>query len=103
MSMPLLRPALLGLAVSAALAGCAGLPDQRLAREALQSGDQQTAEWHFRQLAEMGYSDAQIGLADIYAAGGQSQDLAEAERIYRQALDGSPRAKARLEIGRAHV
>lgn len=96
MSMPLLRPALLGLAVSAALAGCAGLPDQRLAREALQSGDQQTAEWHFRQLAEMGYSDAQIGLADIYAAGGQSQDLAEAERIYRQALDGSPRANARL-------
>lgn len=96
MSMPLLRPALLGLAVGATLAGCAGLPDERLAREALHSGDQQTAEWHFRQLAEMGYSDAQIGLADIYAAGGQDQDLDEAERIYRQALDGSPRAKARL-------
>lgn len=96
MSMPLLRPALLGLAVSATLAGCAGLPDERLAREALQSGDQQTAEWHFRQLAEMGYSDAQIGLADIYAASGQNQDMQEAERIYRQALDGSPRAEARL-------
>lgn len=96
MSMPLLRPALLGLAVSATLAGCAGLPDERLAREALQNGDQQTAEWNFRQLAEMGYSDAQIGLADIYAAGGQTQDLIEAERIYRQALDGSPRAEARL-------
>ncbi|MGP0174373.1 alginate biosynthesis TPR repeat lipoprotein AlgK [Pseudomonas sp. NCHU5208] len=96
MSMPLLRPALLGLAVGATLAGCAGLPDERLAREALHSGDTQTAEWHFRQLAEMGYSDAQIGLADIYAASGQNQDLHEAERIYRQALDGSPRAEARL-------
>lgn len=96
MSMPLLRPALLGLAVSATLAGCAGLPDERLAREALHNGDQQTAEWHFRQLAEMGYNDAQIGLADIYAASGKDQDLDEAERIYRQALDGSPRAEARL-------
>jgi alginate biosynthesis protein AlgK len=96
MSLPLLRPALLGLAVSAALAGCAGLPDQRLAREALQRGDQQTAERHFRQLAELGYDEAQIGLADLYVANGQPQDLAEAERVYRQALDGSPRAKARL-------
>lgn len=96
MSLPTLRPALLGLAACATLAGCAGLPDQRLAREALQRGDQQTAQWHFSQLAEHGYSDAQIGLADIHAASTNPEDQAEAERIYRQALDQSPRAQARL-------
>lgn len=94
--MPTFRPALLGLTACVTLAGCAGLPDQRLAREALQRGDQQTAEWHFSQLAEHGYSDAQIGLADIRAASLNPDEQAEAERIYRQAMDQSPRAQARL-------
>ena len=84
MSRPLLRPALLGLAVGAALAGCAGLPDQRLAREALQRGDQQTAERHFRQLAELGYDEAQIGLADLYVANGQPQWEGQIRAVFAQ-------------------
>lgn len=87
---------LLLLAAALALAGCAGLPDQRLANEALQRGDTATAEQHFRQLAQLGYANAQIGLADLQLAGGSEQDLAKAERTYRLALDESPRAKSRL-------
>lgn len=87
---------LLLLAAALALAGCAGLPDQRLANEALQRGDTATAEQHFRQLAQLGYANAQIGLADLQMAGGSEQDLEKAERTYRLALDESPRAKSRL-------
>lgn len=87
---------LLLLAAALALAGCAGLPDQRLASEALQRGDTATAEQHFRQLAQLGYADAQVGLADLQLAGGSAQDLEKAERTYRLALDESPRAKSRL-------
>lgn len=62
-----IRPvALLALAVS--LAGCAGLPDQRLANEALKRGDTATAAQNYQQLADLGYSEAQVGLADIRSA-----------------------------------
>ena len=84
------------LLTAAVLAGCAGLPDQRLANEALQRGDTQTAEQHFRQLAELGYVNAQIGLADLQLASGAPEDLDKAEQTYRLALDESPRARARL-------
>lgn len=87
---------LLALALAVSLAGCAGLPDERLAAEALKRGDTDTAERNYRQLAELGYVNAQIGLADLQVAGGTAQDLEKAERTYRLALDESPRAKARL-------
>ena len=87
---------LLALALAVSLAGCAGLPDERLAAEALKRGDTGTAERNYRQLAELGYVSAQIGLADLQVAGGTAQDLEKAERTYRLALDESPRAKARL-------
>lgn len=87
---------LLALALAMSLAGCAGLPDERLAAEALKRGDTGTAERNYRQLAELGYVNAQIGLADLQMAGGTAQDLEQAERTYRLALDESPRAKARL-------
>ena len=89
------QPTLL-LAAAIALAGCAGLPDQQLARQAYAAGDAATAERHFRQLAELGYSDASVGLADIQVASGDPQKMREAEQTYRQALDDSPRAQARL-------
>ncbi len=92
--MHLAAPLLLSLAVG--LAGCAGLPDQRLANEALKNGDTVTAERNFRALAEMGYSDAAVGLADLQVASGTPEDLVKAEQTYRQAMDESPRAKARL-------
>ncbi|MCO8168129.1 alginate biosynthesis TPR repeat lipoprotein AlgK [Pseudomonas sp. 21LCFQ02] len=84
----------LGLAVT--LAGCAGLPDQRLANEAMQNGDTALAERNYRQLAELGYSDAQVGLADIQVASGDPARLKEAEATYRAAAATSPRAQSRL-------
>ena len=95
---PRLTLALLALSLTALLPGCAELPDQRLAAAALQRGDTATAERHFRQLAELGYADAQIGLADLQLAGGSAEDRLAAENTYRQALalDNSPRTRARL-------
>jgi len=89
---PLLLSALAGLTACANL----DLPDQRLAKEAMQRGDTQTAERHFRQLAELGFTDAQLGLADLQQASGDPEQLRKAEQTYRMALDSSPRAKARL-------
>lgn len=84
------------LAAAVTLAGCAGLPDERLASEALKRGDSATAEQNFRQLAELGYADAAVGLADMQVASGDPAQLQKAEQTYRQAMDQSPRAKARL-------
>ena len=81
---------------AALLSGCAGLPDQQLAKEALKRGDSQLAEQHFSQLAERGYVEAQIGLADLQLANGSPADVDKAEQTYRLALDASPRAQARL-------
>lgn len=87
---------LLLLATAIAMAGCAGLPDERLAREALKQGDSATAEQNFRQLANLGYADAAVGLADLQVASGDPEELRKAEQTYRQAMDQSPRAKSRL-------
>ena len=90
-----LRPvALLALAVT--LAGCAGLPDQRLANEALKRGDTTTAAQNYQQLAELGYSEAQVGLADIQVGSRDPAQIKQAEATYRAAADISPRAQARL-------
>lgn len=87
---------LLLAALALAMAGCAAIPDQQLARQAYMAGDLQTAERHFRQLSDMGYVDASLGLADIQQQSGDPAQLAAAERTYRQAADQSLRAKARL-------
>jgi len=89
---PLLLSALAGLTACANL----DLPDQRLAKDALRRGDTQTAERHFRQLAELGFTEAQLGLAGLQVASGDPEQLRKAEQTYRMALDSSPRAKARL-------
>lgn len=86
----------MSLAVAIALTGCAGLPDQRLANEALKNGDTALAEQNYRQLADLGYSDAQVGLADIAVQSGDPQRIKEAEATYRAAAETSPRAQARL-------
>lgn len=88
-------PWLLALA-ALGVAGCSGLPDQRLAQEAMARGDTSTAEQNYRQLADMGYADAQVGLADIQLATGDPEQLRQAEATYRQAAATSPRAAARL-------
>ncbi|WP_280350621.1 alginate biosynthesis TPR repeat lipoprotein AlgK [Pseudomonas sp. BN414] len=78
------------------LAGCTGLPDQRLAQEAMARGDTGTALQNYQQLADLGYVDAQVGLADIQLQSGDPAQLRAAEATYRQAAANSPRAAARL-------
>nr|WP_166365499.1 alginate biosynthesis TPR repeat lipoprotein AlgK [Pseudomonas akapageensis] len=84
------------LAIAIGLAGCSGLPDQRLANEALKRGDTALAERNYRQLADLGYSDAQVGLADIQIGTRDPAQIKAAEATYRAAVDTSPRAQARL-------
>jgi alginate biosynthesis protein AlgK len=90
------KPALLGLAVAIGLAGCAGLPDQRLANQALKRGDTAQALQNYRQLADLGYSEAQVGLADIQVQTRDPEQIKQAETTYRAAVDTSARAQARL-------
>ena len=84
------------LAIAVSLAGCAGLPDQRLANEALKRGDTVTAQQNYQQLADLGYSEAQVGLADIQVGTRDPAQIKQAEATYRAAADTSPRAQARL-------
>lgn len=88
--------ALLPLVAALALAGCAGLPDQRLANEALKSGDSATAQRNYQALADLGYTDAQVGLADIWMQNPDAEQLKKAEATYRAAAKTSPRAQVRL-------
>jgi alginate biosynthesis protein AlgK len=87
---------LLSLAIAIGLGGCAGLPDQRLANEALKRGDTAMAEQNYRQLADLGYSDAQVGLADIQVGTRDPELIKQAEATYRAAAATSPRAQSRL-------
>ncbi len=84
------------LAMAISLAGCSGLPDQRLANEALKRGDTTVAEQNYRQLADLGYTEAQVGLADIQVESRDPAQIKLAEATYRAAADTSPRAQARL-------
>ena len=87
---------LLPLVAAIALAGCAGLPDQRLANEALKNGDTATAQRNYQALADLGYTEAQVGLADIWMESRDAEQLKKAEATYREAAKTSPRAQARL-------
>jgi len=84
------------LALAVSLSGCAGLPDQRLANEALKRGDTATAAANYQQLADLGYSEAQVGLADIQVDSRDPAQMKQAEATYRAAASVSPRAQARL-------
>ncbi|WP_433769096.1 alginate biosynthesis TPR repeat lipoprotein AlgK [Pseudomonas putida] len=87
---------LCAVALAVSLAGCAGLPDQRLANEALKRGDTATAAANYQQLADLGYSEAQVGLADIQVDSRDPAQMKQAEATYRAAASVSPRAQARL-------
>ena len=88
--------ALLPLVAAIALAGCAGLPDQRLANEALKRGDTATAQRNYQALSDLGYTEAQVGLADIWMTNPDADQLKKAEAAYRAAAKTSPRAQGRL-------
>lgn len=78
------------------LSGCANLPDLQLAKQAKSEGDLATAEANFRGLADRGYVDGQIGLADILARSTSPERQAQAESLYRQAQEHSSVAAVRL-------
>ena len=61
----------LALALAAALGGCTQLPDLQLAKHTQTGGDLATAEANFRPLAEQGFVEAQIGLADVLVQQGE--------------------------------
>ncbi|AOE86349.1 SEL1-like repeat protein [Pseudomonas sp. TCU-HL1] len=91
-----MRAAFLSLLGGGLLLGCAGLPDQQLAREALLRGDDETARQNFQALAGMGYPEAQTALGDMAVGSRDPSRLAEAESLYRQAASSSVRAQSRL-------
>src|SRR5690606_16451097 len=78
-----------------ALAGCSSRPDEQRVRDALARGDLETAERNYQALADLGYVDAQIGIADLLVASGKAEDLARAEATYRRAAS-SPEISVRL-------
>lgn len=86
----------LGLLVALSLAGCVNLPDQQLANQALKRGDTAQAQSNYQQLADLGFVDAKVGLADIQVQSRDPEQIRQAEITYRSALDDSPRAQARL-------
>ena len=49
-----------------------------------------------QQLADLGYSEAQVGLADIQVDSRDPAQMKQAEATYRAAASVSPRAQARL-------
>lgn len=91
-----MKRGLLYLALLATLQGCAGLPDQQLAKEAQQRGDSASARQQYEQLAQMGYVDAQIALGDMQFGSRDPGQIEQAESLYRQAALHSPKAQSRL-------
>ena len=77
------------------LVGCS-TPDLQLAKDAKFRGDTETAEANFRPLAELGYVDAQVGLADLLIKSPSKEKQAKGEQMYREAMDKSPLAPTRL-------
>ncbi|RJG09709.1 sel1 repeat family protein [Pseudomonas cavernicola] len=87
---------LLGSVSLSLLSGCMTLPDLQLAKQAKSSGDLVTAEQNYRALAEQGYVDAQIGLADLLVRGASVEQQEQGEDLYRRAIGRSAEAPVRL-------
>jgi alginate biosynthesis protein AlgK len=84
------------IALCLTAAGCAQLPDLELAKQARTGGDLQVAEENFRPLAELGYADAELGLADVLVQQPDAARQAEGEAIYRRVAAESPIARVKL-------
>lgn len=78
------------------LSGCMSLPDLQLAKQAKGAGDLTTAQANYQTLAEQGYVDAEIGLADILVRSASPEQQAQGESLYRGAVGRSPLAPVRL-------
>lgn len=79
----------LGLAGAVLLAACA-TPDLRRGKAALESGDMAAAEADLAPLADLGFEDAKLALARVYARSGDPQQQQQAIALYREQLDKDP-------------
>lgn len=75
--------------VSVLLAGCAA-PDLGRGKAALEAGDTQTAERDLAPLAELGYADAKLALARVYALRTDPQSQKQAIALYSELLKEDP-------------
>lgn len=72
-----------------ALAACAA-PDYRRGKAALEAGDIDAAEQDLQPLADMGYDEAKLQLARVYARRSDPQSLQKAIALYRELLEKDP-------------
>jgi len=78
-----------------ALEGCSIVNDTNLMRDKLNSDSQQQAITKLQALAESGYFDAQLSLADHYASSSEPDVLKKAEYWYDEARPYSDKAQLR--------
>lgn len=79
----------LALLCATVLAGCAA-PDYRRGKAALDAGDIDAAEQDLQPLASMGYDDAKLQLARVYARRTDPESLQKAITLYRELLEKDP-------------
>ncbi|MDX1722493.1 MAG: alginate biosynthesis protein AlgK [Pseudomonas sp.] len=91
-----MKRVLLYMAIFSLVQGCAGLPDQQLAKAALLRGDTTTAQQHYAALAKLGYADAQTELGDLQLSSRDPAQMEQVESLYRQAALSSVKAQSRL-------
>jgi alginate biosynthesis protein AlgK len=79
------------LAVAAALvaAGCAA-PDLQRGKARIEAGDMEAAEADLAPLAELGFEDAKVQLARVYAKSGDPEQQQEAIALYKEMLKNDP-------------
>jgi alginate biosynthesis protein AlgK len=79
-----------GLLGAAALASACVAPDLRRGKAELARGESEAAEQDLKPLAEMGYADAKLGLARVYASRTDPASLQAAIQLYRELLADDP-------------
>lgn len=78
------------LAVLAALlAGCAA-PDLQRGKARIEAGDMEAAEADLAPLAQLGFEDAKIQLARVYAKSGDAEQQKQAIALYKEMLADDP-------------
>jgi len=75
--------------VSAWLAACAP-PDLQRGKAKLEAGDVEAAERDLEPLAQLGFEDAKMQLARVYAKSGDPEQLQQAIALYRELLEKDP-------------
>lgn len=86
------------LAGAAVLLAACSAPDLRRGKAALESGDMAAAEADLQPLADLGFEEAKIALARVYAKSGDPQQQEQAIALYREQLDKDPTVAVPLAV-----